>query len=56
MTTQDFTQSRMNQMRGRVIPSRSIALFDIDFSRDRVADFQSSFFNIDLVNDQTLSR
>ena len=45
----------MNQMRGCVITSRRVALFDVDFSRDDVADVQNPFVNFDLVDDQALS-
>ncbi len=51
---QHFTQRRMHQVRRRVIASRGIALFDVDFSRDCVANFQGALFNLDLMNDQAL--
>src|SRR5262244_4137899 len=54
MRAQDFTQSRMHQMCRGVIAPRRIALLDIDFRCDRVADFDCTFFNFDLMNDQTL--
>ena len=56
MTAQDFTQSRMGQVRRRVIAPRRVALLNIDFSSDIVANLQSSFLDFNLVNDQTLSR
>src|SRR5437764_14089556 len=46
----------MDQMRGRVIAPRGVAFFHIDFRSYRIAGFQSSFFDSDLVNDQTLCR
>src|SRR5947199_10639373 len=46
----------MHQVRGRVIAPRGIALFHIDFSRDGIADFQSSAFNLDPVDNQALNR
>src|SRR5437762_13612742 len=46
----------MDQMRRRVIAPRRVAFFHIDFRSDRIAGLQSSFFDSDLVNDQTLCR
>ena len=54
--SQNFTQRGMHQVGRGVIASRCIALFDINFSRNSIADFKSAFFNFDFVNDQTLRR
>src|SRR5437588_7413635 len=56
MSAQDFTQSRMNQVGRRVIAPRRVTLFDIDFGSDRIANFQGSFFDCDLVDDKALRR
>ena len=53
---QNLAQRRMHQVRRCMIASRRVALFDVNFSSDSVANFQGSFFDFDLVNDQTLSR
>jgi hypothetical protein len=46
----------MHQVCGRVITTRSITLFDVDFSRDGIANVEAAFFKFDFVNDQTLRR
>ena len=42
--SQNFAQRRVHQVRRRVIASRGVALLDVDFSRNRVANFQAFLF------------
>ena len=54
--SQNFTQRGVHQVSRGVIASRRVALFDVDFSRDDIANLKTPFLDFDLVDDQTLRR
>jgi len=56
MRPQHFAQRCVHQVRRRVIASRCVAFFNIDFRRNDVPNLQSSLFNPDLMNNQPLGR
>ena len=51
-----FTQGGMHQVSGRVIAACGIALLNINFRNNGIADFQGPFLDFDFVNDQPLRR
>ncbi len=44
--SQNFTQRGVHQVRRSVIASRRIALLDVDFGRDDIADFETRLFRL----------
>ena len=56
MRPQHLAQSRVHQVRRRMIPPRRIPLLHIHPRRDHLANFQTPLFDFDLMNDQPLRR
>src|SRR5215207_456460 len=44
----------MHQVSRSVVTTRRVTFFHINFSRDQIANFQTPFLNLNLVNDQAL--
>src|SRR6185295_11825338 len=52
--SQNLTQRGVHQVCRSVIASRRITLLDVDVSRDRITNLETSFLDFDLMDDQTL--
>ena len=54
--SQNFTQRGVHQVGSRVVSPRGVALLNVNFSGHYIANFQTAFFNLYFMDDQTLCR